>query len=339
MKSDFYPPLAGKRPLADCAFLADSAQNTENKPLTYGAPVADRTIGYYLPVSGQNSVSNLNYKPILAKVHNLATLGRELVIRGFSKRTARCYLEINQRFLAWLDKSAKQATTQDVKNYLLYLKAGGLSNTSLNLTISALKFYFEQILKRKLFFSIKRPKREKYLPTVLSRQEIKRLLEAASNNKHHLLLSLVYGSGLRVSEAVKQKIADVDLDKLKLLVKEGKGGKDRLTILSKSSAAELEKYLSELPAEQIYVFAGAGNSGHLTTRSAEKVFGAALAKAGIKKQTGIHCLRHSFATHLLENGTDIRIIQKLLGHQSVKTTQGYAAVADSFLSRVVSPLE
>ncbi|MDP2586208.1 MAG: tyrosine-type recombinase/integrase [Candidatus Komeilibacteria bacterium] len=310
MKSDSRPPLADSRPLADLTPLASSQQNDLNS----------------------------NYKPILAKVHDLATLGRELVIRGFSKRTIREYLGINRRFLAWLGKSAKSATAEDVKNYLLYLRAGGLSNTSLNLTISALKFYFEQILKRKLFFNIKRPKREKYLPTVLSRVEIKKLLDVTVNAKHHLLLSLIYGSGLRVSEAVKLKTAEVDLANLRLRVKQGKGNKDRLTILSKNSAEELKKYLSELPVEQTYVFAGAGNSGHLTTRTAEKVFGAVMQRAGINKQAGIHCLRHSFATHLLENGTEIRLIQKLLGHQNVKTTEGYARVADSFLGRVISPL-
>lgn len=280
-----------------------------------------------------------HYRLISAKVHDLATLGRELAIRGFSRKTIREYLGINQRFLAWLGKSAKQATTEDVKNYLLYLRAGGLTNTSLNLTISALKFYFEQVLKRKLFFNIRRPRKENYLPTVFARTEIKKMIEALVNLKHRLLLSLIYGSGLRVSEAVNLKIVDLDLPGGKLLVHAGKGNKDRVTILSVQSKKWLDEYLPKLPAGQKYAFSGAGNTGHLTVRSAQKVFEAALKKANITKQAGIHSLRHSFATHLLENGTDILLIQKLLGHSSIKTTQGYLRLADDLTRTVKSPLD
>lgn len=303
-------------------------KSDSSRPVADHAPLA----------SSQNSGLTSNYRPILAKVHDLATLGRELVIRGFSKRTIREYLGINRRFLVWLGKSAKQAKTEDVKNYLLYLRASGLTNTSLNLTISALKFYFEQILKRKLFFSIKRPKREKFLPTVLAREEIIKLIEVTANLKHKLLLSLMYGSGVRVSEAVCLKVQHVDLIGSKVIVKAGKGNKDRQTILSGHTKKLLKEYLPTLGLEQDYLFAGAVGRGHLTSRSAQKIFTAGLVRAGIKKTAGIHCLRHSFATHLLENGTEIRTIQKILGHQSIKTTQGYLQVADG-LKGVNSPLD
>ncbi len=311
-------------------------KSDSSRPLADIEPVA----GLTPPVaSSQENGLTSHYRPILAKVHDLATLGRELVIRGFSQRTIREYLGINQRFLTWLNKSAKSATGQDIKNYLLFLKARGLTNTSVNLTISALKFYFEQILKRKLFFSIKRPKREKYLPTVLAKEEIVKLIEATNNLKHKLLMSLMYGSGLRVSEAVSLKIQHVDLVGSRIMIKAGKGVKDRQSLLSGHSRELFKQYLATLPKEQDFLFAGAGNLGHLTSRSAQKIFVAGLAKAGIKKTAGIHCLRHSFATHLLQNKTDITIIQKLLGHQSIKTTQGYARVADGFLGRVSSPLD
>lgn len=280
-----------------------------------------------------------NYKPNVQKVNPLFNLAQELVIRGFSKRTIKAYLSINRRFLAFLGKSAKEATTQDVKDYLLYLKARGLSNTSLNLAISALKFYFEQVLKRKLFFSIVRPKREKYLPVVLSKEEIVKLIDLTVNLKHKLLLSLMYGSGLRVSEAVSLKIEHLNLSQNNILVKSGKGAKDRLTLLSRHSVELLKQYLPTLPVGQSYLFAGAGGAGHLTMRSAQKVFDQAMVRAQINKTATCHSLRHSFATHLLEAGTDIRIIQKLLGHANLKTTQGYTQVADSLFKKIASPLD
>jgi len=289
-----------------------------------------------------------NYKLNVQKVNPLFNLAQELIIRGFSKRTIKAYLAINRRFLAFLGKSAKEATTQDVKDYLLYLKAHGLSNTSLNLTISALKFYFQEILKRKLFFNIQRPKRERHLPIVLSKEEIIRLINLTDNLKHKLLLSLMYGSGLRVSEAVSLKIADADLNNLKVLVKSGKGAKDRLTLLSRHSAELLKQYLPQLLPGQNYLFSGksraqsrdgAGGQGRLTQRSAQKVFLQALNRAGIGKQASCHSLRHSFATHLLERGTDLTFIQKLLGHENIKTTQIYARVSDNLITKISSPLD
>jgi len=290
-----------------------------------------------------------NYNPTVQKVNPLSSLTQELLIRGFSRRTIQAYLSINQRFLLFLNKSAKEATTGDVKRFLANLKLQGLSNTSLNLAISAIKFYFEQVLKRKLFFNIKRPKKEKYLPTVFAREEVKAMLESPVNLKHRLLLSLIYGSGLRVSEVVSLRVSDVDLLSNRILVKAGKGDKDRLTILSNHSIGLLKQYLPDLPSNQKYLFSGAGGVGHLTSRSAEKIFTNALLKsrssnkyglpAEALAKAGIHSLRHSFATHLLENGTDIRIIQKLLGHASLKTTQGYTQVADNIIARVKSPLD
>ena len=277
--------------------------------------------------------------PLVKRGEPLASLAQELIIRGFSKRTIQSYLEINKKFLIFLNKSAKAATSQDVKNYLLYLKSQGLSNTSVNLAISGIKFYFEQVLKRKLFFCIKRPKKEKYLPTVLSKNEIISLIEATQNLKHKLLLSIMYGSGLRVSEAVSLKIDHLDIAGSKILVKLGKGAKDRLTLLSQNSINFLRQYLPILPLNQNYLFSGARGQGHLTQRSAEKIFKQALFKAGIKKQASCHSFRHSFATHLLQNGTDIRLIQKLLGHQNIKTTQIYVQVADSMLFKITSPLD
>ncbi len=283
--------------------------------------------------------SDLQKGDFLSKRHPLAMLAQELIIRGFSRRTVKSYLSHNQHFLDWIGKSARDVASQDIKDYLLYLKSRNYTNTSLNNIISALKFYYGQILHRKLFFSISRPKKERFLPIVLTRSEIIKIINSAHNLKHKLLLSLLYGSGLRVSEAVKIKISHLDLPSKSLFVKDSKGAKDRYTLLSNISIKILDKYLKEIPDKQEYLFSGAGSLRHLSQRSAQKIFESALLKSGIKKQASCHSLRHSFATHLLEKGTDIRYIQKLLGHQNIKTTEGYTQVARDFWQGIASPLD
>ena len=275
----------------------------------------------------------------LANNHPLASLAQELIIRGFSKRTVQSYLSHNQRFLDFVGKSARAIDSQDIKNYLLYLKSQNYSNTSLNSVISALKFYYGQILKRKLFFNILRPKKEKFLPTVLTKTEIIKIINCTHNLKHKLLLSLLYGSGLRVSEVIKLQINHLDLVTHSLLVKDGKGNKDRHTILSSISIKLLNLYLPKLPNTQKYLFSGMHGESHLSQRSAQKIFEQALEESNIKKTASCHSLRHSFATHLLESGLDIRYIQKLLGHQNIKTTEIYTQVSHNFFNNIKSPLD
>ncbi len=275
----------------------------------------------------------------LPNSHPLATLAQELIIRGFSKRTVKSYLAQNQKFLDFCSKSAREVDSQDIKNFLLFLKGQNYTNTSLNLVISALKFYYEQVLKRRLFFSVTRPRREKHLPQVLSKEQIKSLITAATNIKHQLILSLLYGSGLRVSEVVTLEISDLDLVNKYVFVRGAKGNKDRYTLLSQNSLDLAKKYLAILPVGQKYLFAGAESKGHLTARSAQKIFEHACAKVGIKSDVSCHSLRHSFATHLLESGVSIRYIQKLLGHNSLKTTEIYTSVARDFWQNIKSPLD
>jgi len=276
-----------------------------------------------------------NYKPFLSKVHTLAKLAQELIIRGFSKRTIKSYLAINQRFLYFTGKSAKEVTAQDIKNYLLYLKVRGLSNTSLNLIISALRFYYQQVLKRKLFFNIRRPKKDHHLPVVLSRVEIEKIINSIANPKHKLIISLAYGSGLRVSEVMSLKVKDVNLDELTVHIKHSKGRKDRLTILPEKLIPALKQFIVNKNSED-FVFASIQGS-RLTARTAQKIFKNGLIKSGLKKAATFHSLRHSFATHLLENGVSIRYVQELLGHQNIKTTQIYTQVSSGFLRQVRSP--
>lgn len=281
----------------------------------------------------------------LNNAHPLATLVQELIIRGFSKRTIKSYFSHNQRFLDFVGKSAKEVNSQDIKNYLLYLKSKKYSNTSLNNVISALKFYYRQVLKRRLFFDIKRPKKEKFLPVILSKVEIIKIINSTKNLKHKLLLSLLYGSGLRVSEVVRLKISDINISSKSVLVKAGKGQKDRYTLLSQNSIELLEVYLQKKSPCQggfrglnkDYLFTGIKN--HLSQRSAQKIFSQALLAASVQKKATCHSLRHSFATHLLESGVDVRYIQKLLGHNSIKTTEIYLKVANNFLQNIKSPLD
>ncbi len=212
-----------------------------------------------------------------------------------------------------------------------------LKPASINLALSSIKFYFKDVLKKNIMGDIKAPKIEKKLPTVLTMDEVKSLLEAAKNPKHRLLIELLYSSGLRVSEAVKLRVNDLDLDENMGTVRAGKGKKDRNIILSKSFVKALKPYLEEREVDSNYIFNS--RRGHLTERMAQRVVNESAERAGIKKRVFCHALRSSFATHLLDAGTDIRVIQVLLGHSDISTTQRYTNVSRKQLRKVKSPLD
>ncbi|HEX8974553.1 MAG TPA: site-specific tyrosine recombinase/integron integrase [Patescibacteria group bacterium] len=268
-------------------------------------------------------------------VHNLE---REMKIRGFSRRTIESYLLYNRLFLEFAGKSPKEVINEDIRRYLESLKDRGCANSTLNVALNALKFYYGQILKRKFFFDVKGAKKSNYLPVVLSKEEIARMLEVTKNPKHHFLISLMYSAGLRVSECVKIKMRDFDLDRKMIVVRQGKGNKDRCTLLSEKLVPTLKKQLMlKKPAD--YLFTGMDGKSHLTAESAEKIIKKAVGLAGISKEVSCHTLRHSFATHLLEAGTSIRYIQELLGHARIETTQIYTKVANNNLQTIKSPLD
>ncbi|MCI2425886.1 tyrosine-type recombinase/integrase [Candidatus Acetothermia bacterium] len=214
-----------------------------------------------------------------------------------------------------------------------------VSNATLNLAINSLKFYYTQVLKRKFFFDIKHPKKEKRLPVILTKDEIRSMLEVTKNLKHKLLMEIMYASGLRVSEVIKLKMKNIDLEEGIIRVNLAKGEKDRQTILSKRAIEDLKTFLETRKDDNQYLFTGAQNKGHLSTRSAQKIVLQAAKLAGIKKDISCHNLRHSFATHLLEKGVDIRYIQKLLGHKRLETTQIYTQVSTQKLKEIGSPLD
>ena len=265
-------------------------------------------------------------------------LERELKIRGLSRKTIKAYLLYNRIFIEWVKKSPRDVGQEDVKRYLEHLVDHGSAASTGNVAINALKFYYSQILRRKFFFDIKHAKKSKYLPTVLSKDEAKRLLACIKNAKHYCIAALLYGAGLRVGEVVRIRMQDIDAGRGLLKVYQGKGKKDRYTLLPKQIMPHLEAQF-KLKSPDAYLFSGVRGEGHLTERSAEAIVQDAARKAGIAKPVSCHTLRHSFATHLLEAGTDIRYIQELLGHAKLATTQIYTKVSSQALGAIKSPLD
>lgn len=269
----------------------------------------------------------------------LDKLETELKIRGFSPVTIKNYLIYNKKFLEFIKKKPNSIKGEDIKKYLNYIiSERSLKPASVNLILSSLKFFYINILKKKIFEEIKPQKIEKKLPVVLTKEEVKRLINSCSNPKHKLLIKLLYGSGLRVSEAVNMRVNDFELSEKIATVRSGKGKKDRVVILSDDLVSSIEAYLSVRKKDFIYLFSGQTKS-HLSIRMAQKIINEASKKAGIRKRVFCHALRSSFATHLLEAGVDIRFIQTLLGHSDLSTTQRYTKVSTAQLKKIVSPLD
>ncbi len=266
-------------------------------------------------------------------------LRKELVARKYSPKTVKSYLHYNEEFLKFTKKMANEVTNEDIKDYLVFLaEKKDASTSSLNIAISALKFYYGEVRKQSFIYEIKRPTKDKKLPVILSQEEIADILLSVANLKHRAILMLTYSAGLRVSEVVRLKVENIDTHRGLILVRNAKGRKDRCTLLSNIALAAVRRYLDEYNPK-CWLFPGADPRKHITTRTAQAIFERAYKKAGIKKEVSIHSLRHSFATHLLENGTDLRYIQKLLGHKSSKTTEIYTHVSNWVLGRIKSPLD
>lgn len=282
---------------------------------------------------------------VLAKIHviNLPEFTRfqeHLLLKGYSANTVRTYsTEFAQLLSVLKGNPVQELTPERLRSYFLYCHEKlKLSESEIHSRMNAVKFYFEQVLHRqKMFFDIPRPKKKLLLPKMLSKAEIKKIIAAPENPKHSLVLKVCYGMGFRVSEVVALKLSDIDSAEMLVRIEQGKGKKDRIAVLPHSLLPELrEYYLSYRP--KVYLFEGKEGDAY-SVRSAQSVFKKAIVKAGIRKKVGIHGLRHSFATHLLETGTDIRFIQELLGHNSIKTTQIYTHVTDLSKSKIKSPLD
>ncbi|HPI67370.1 MAG TPA: tyrosine-type recombinase/integrase [bacterium] len=261
---------------------------------------------------------------------------QELKLRNYSPKTIKAYAFVAKDLYLYFKKSLRDLSNSEIKDYLLKKQARNLSSQTMALYANAINFIFREIYKKADFEKLHYPKKSQKLPVVLSREEIKKIINSIDNLKHRLMIALAYGAGLRVSEVVKLKVLDIDLNELTLVVRQGKGKKDRLSVLSKNLLSDLEKIISSKNGND-YVFESERGGG-LTEMSAQKVFYQALKRAGIKKPASFHSLRHSFATHLLENGVDVRYVQELLGHANIRTTQIYTKVTNPSIKNIKSPL-
>jgi len=265
----------------------------------------------------------------------LNLLERELKIRNYSPKTIKIYLHGLRMYLNFKNANFNKFDEDIIKNFLLFCQKR-ISPQSQNIYLGAIKFYYYNIIKINKKIDIKSAKKGKKLPTVLSRPEIKTILKSIQNEKHRLLLSLAYGAGLRVSEVVNLKIKDINLKELTIHIKNAKGQKDRITLLPEKLIKDLKKIIIKKTNNNFLFESERG--GKLTTRTAQKIFENALKISDIKKDASFHSLRHSFATHLLENGVDVRYVQELLGHQNIRTTQIYTHVTNLGLKNIKSPL-
>lgn len=251
------------------------------------------------------------------------------------------YLSHMKRLINFYRKSPEKIKTDDLREYLLFLmEEKDVSNSYVNQTVSAIKLFYKEILgDEKKISDIPRPRKTKKLPVVLSRKEINKILNSVSNIKHRTILYFTYSGGLRVSEVVKLKINDIDKDRMLIRISQSKGNKDRYTLLSQKALDLCERYCTIYQPEY-WLFPGAKKGKHISVRSAQKILEKTLSKVKIAKESiSMHSLRHSFATHLLENGTDLRFIQELLGHKNSKTTEIYTHVSRRSLENIRNPLD
>lgn len=273
----------------------------------------------------------------MKKEEFLSKLQTELKISKNSNYTIRNYLRANQDLLSFLDKPPQEVSTDDVKSYMAENLTDKSSSTII-VFLSAIRYAFGTILEKDITINIKRPKREKKIPSVLTKDEIKKLFNSFTNKKSKLLISLIYAGGFRVSELINLKVDDLDFENKIGHIRQAKGKKDRIfnipSFLSKQLSKQAQKQKQN---NQEYLFSGPNQK--LSDRNIQKIVRQATKRAGINKKVSPHTLRHSFATHLLEDGIDIRKIQELLGHADLSTTQIYTHISTEELKKIPSPID
>lgn len=272
--------------------------------------------------------------------HFIRMVRRELKIRGYSQKSQTSYCSVLTSFLRWYCHAMCELTPDDVRDYLELLVDGGASTSHISVSLSAIRTAFDKFCGLDCTRGLVTPRRRHKLPIVLSEAEVRKLLEAAPRLRDKLMLGIMYAAGLRVSEVVRLRWEDLDFERNTIHIHQGKGHKDRLVMLPVSFQPVLAKF-SELNAHRGFLFPSEGGrkGRHLSPRSAQRAMEKAIKLAGITKPATCHSLRHSFATHLLEHGTDVRFIQKLLGHARLETTTIYAKVAVHKAGQIESPLD
>lgn len=263
----------------------------------------------------------------------------KLEIKRYAMNTVKSYVNCFEQFINYYkDRDLLYINEQDINAYLQKLIRDNLSNSYINQTLNSIKFYYEVVLDMpSRFYHIDRPLKQQKLPKVLSKEQIQAMISLTKNIKHKCIIALLYSAGLRRSELLALKIGDIDSKRMLIMVNSTKNNKDRYTLLSQNLLKDLRAYYQEYHPKK-YLFEGL-HGGPYGASSVKALVDKAARLAGITMRVTPHMLRHSFATHLLENGTDIRYIQKLLGHSSVQTTEIYTHVATHVLKAIKSPLD
>ena len=266
-----------------------------------------------------------------------------LKLKAYSESTVRTYRNEFLQLLKLLkQKPVSELTADDLKRYMVYaMEKEGINENTAHSRLNALKFYYEQVLrKEKFFWEIPRPKKPLLLPKVLAEDELGNLFKALTNIKHKAMLFSAYSAGLRVSEIAVLEIKHIDSERMQIFISQAKGKKDRYVTLSPVLLDILRAYIKIYkPKPVTYLFESERTGTAYPTRTIQRIFQLAKEKAGIKKEVGIHSLRHSFATHLLEKGTDIKYIKEILGHFDIRTTERYLHVSKKELVNIISPLD
>lgn len=264
----------------------------------------------------------------------------DLELKNFSPKTVSCYLACMVHFVRHYGRSPEEMGEEEIRNYLYFLmKQKKVSQSSINQAYSAMKFFYETTVQREWNgIKIPRLKNRKKLPVVLSKHEVHCLLESLDNLKHRAILATIYSGGLRVGEATRLKVSDIDSKRMMIRVQAGKGNKDRYTLLGNRALIDLRQYwMAYKPVD--WLFPGSEPVNPISIASVQRVFKQALNRTGIKKKATVHTLRHSFATHLLESGTDLYYIQRFLGHTAASTTSIYLHITGKDLGRIKSPID
>lgn len=266
----------------------------------------------------------------------LEKTAQELQLRNYSPATGRAYLAAIKTYLMFKGRDWETPDVENIKRFIGSLQTSGRSAATSNLSLNAIKFFYHQVVQSPVKITVAHAKKGKTLPAVLSRAEIGQLLAATPNAKHRLILALAYGAGLRVSEVIKLRVRDIEISDLMIQLRAAKGSKDRLSVIPSALVPALQQMIAGKNGDD-YLFTSE-RGGQLTTRTAQAIFAQSWQRAGGKKSASFHALRHSFATHLLEDGVDVRYVQELLGHSNIRTTQIYTHVTNPGLKNITSPL-
>ena len=269
----------------------------------------------------------------------LINLAKIMTVRRYSRNTINSYIHYNSELLKKSGKTPEEIKQEDITEFI-FNKIGEdeISTSTVQIIINAVKFSYGEMLGKDFIYEIKSPKKDKKLPVVMSKNEVLRIIDNISNVKHKTIIMLIYSAGLRLNEAVTMKVKDIDLERGMINIRSAKGRKDRTTILSEKFKSLLEEYLAQYRPDD-WLFEGQERRYPIHSRSVQHVFERAVVKAGITRRVSVHTLRHSFATHLLEQGVDVRYIQELLGHSSPNTTMIYTHVSTGKIKNIKSPLD